>query len=146
MKKLALFLLLSVFVFAVSNAQVTKFTNEWTYDDFVWVPCDEVVAYGTFSIQQTLWLDGDGWIKKIQSKVKGEFVAGDDVYVLKEMVNDMWWGDPDGQGANPNTYVVKVQWHRNGMLIGIQHLTFHYTINANGELTSYVVNEKWECK
>lgn len=145
MKNFLLLLIIASFSFMMANAQVEKYTWTDTYSDCVWIPCTDDWACGEITFTHTYWWNADGYTTKAQHKVKGELEGELGVYTISQVINDMWWGDPNQVGAAPNTYVLTVSYELDGMPIGVEHWTFHYTWNANGELTTVIDNYVFEC-
>jgi hypothetical protein len=149
MKKIALLILITAFAFATANAQVTKETNTWTWSGCFIVDCTGEMVCGEVLVTDTYWFNANGNIKKYQQLGKGELeTESGDVYTLSSVINDHawnWWYNEDTNGAKPNTYVSNWVWEMDGMPVGVSHITWHMTVNANGEVTVDVVNQSWEC-
>ena len=149
MKKITLLFLLTVFAFGLTKAQVTKNTETWTSYECWEIPCISDFACGELTFTETWWHNPDGSIKKHQWLIKGEMERdGGDVYTLSQVTNDQGWTiwlGIDKKGAESDTYIKTITWEKDGIPVGVTHITYHQTLNANGEMTIDINKIVSEC-
>ncbi len=152
---LALVLALIAFAAVPAMAQaITYKTNEKIpIDMWVYIPCaaggagEWVVLSGNLHVLSRTTLDGNGGFHNKShyqpQGISGEGMTTGDKYQGTGVTQ---WQD-NGQVGYEYTYVnnfrIIGQGSGNNYLV---HNIFHYTINANGEMTAYVDNVSVECK
>ena len=140
----------------LSNATVYHNNYEIPYAMTVWVPCaldgagEYIYVTGRLHVLEHVTLDDNGgyhYKAHFQPKdLKGVGLTSGDKYegtgVTQETTSwpGKWW---------PWTYTYVNNFRMIGQGPGNNytvHETWHFTFNANGELTAYIDNYKWDCK
>lgn len=130
----ALFIFVGFSSISASAQSKAPVRDQVTIHSFWMIGCVPEIAEGDLTISMVMW------DSKYQEKVEGTFVGVDSgtEYSISYVGN---------MGSRPNntTQTATARVRADGKLIGVLHITYHLTFNANGELTAVVDNEFYTC-
>jgi hypothetical protein len=134
--KILAFLATLIFLpFANTNAQTQKVVYVQTFVTCWDVDCVGETLCGEVEFIRTEWND-NGHLKKYQLKYSGTLVGqgSHDIYKAKEVENTHGFEGEEGIAFNHNYVWTAVIQKKGGPAIVI-HSMYHFTHNANGEIT-----------
>ena len=136
-KFIAAILLLFIFTsFSTTNKNKTTQVVTHTITDY-YLDCVDDYLTGTFTITIKMWG------KKYQEKWKGTMTGATGIYDVSQVANENWKPYSEDHALN-YTYTMTLSFEKDGMPVGVLHVLYHATMNANGEITvevDKVVNE-----
>lgn len=140
LKSLVTLLLAVTFITANGTAQNPK--TSWTQTQpFTGVAfCGTEVVKGTVTNEWKVWPDSR-WQRKITWSLTGQTSGAH--YEAFAIVNNIF-NDMPGEGWN-GTFTRTFHVKRNGIPIGLMHVTSHETWTPDGDFTSEVYNLVFEC-
>ncbi len=108
-------------------------------------PYNGVAACGSEPVSGTWTLEWIGWEGRYLLKTSWSLVGAwsGAHYEARAIENNMFIDMP-GAGSN-GTYISTFHVKRNGVPIALWHITYHYTVNPDGELTTEIVNVDQKC-
>jgi hypothetical protein len=144
LKIVAVFLLIAGFGSNNANGQkVEKEVFDLHYDLFF--PCMNQTLSGTLTIERTI-RDNHRQVRHsgtlTGSSDELEYYVDMMTNISPDLDNVRW--DEWGQKAITQTWPANYRIYRDGKLFAIIHFAYHYTVNANGEWTSYH-GDVYEC-
>lgn len=129
-------------LFSSGNVFAQDKKTAWTISGpfFGTAACGSESVSGTWT-HEWKWWEGTRYLVKISFSLVGETSGAH--YEARAIQNNMFIDMP-GEGGN-GTYISTFHVKRNGVPIAIWHVTYHYTVNPDGELTSEIENIDQKC-
>ena len=129
-------------LFSAGNVFAQGKKTAWTITG----PFTGVAACGSERVIGTVtyewkWWEGQRYLLKISYSLVGETSGAH--YEARAIENNMVIDMP-GAGSN-GTWITTFHVKRNGVPTGLWHITYHYTVNPDGELSTEVVNVVQKC-
>ena len=129
LRSLFLICLIAALSISMANAQSPKVTGGGTYfQKPYYLPCFDELVSGVLNYEYMLVNS------KLQEKIWGSLLGettGNE-YTLSQVFNDNWHPWAPGQ-VGIYTSTVSLKFRLDGKLVFILHLTYHHTVNSDGE-------------